>query len=90
MLVQQCEDVIDDLVFGFGEHVRSGGLRDAGTGILAAKLGDDVVEVLFRAESLSLEDFDISFDLPNVGNGGFFKGHGLAFWAVVACHTRHD
>ena len=55
MLVEQRKNVIDDLVFSFGEEVRlrEGGLRNAGAGIFAVKLGDDVVEVLLRAEALA-------------------------------------
>jgi hypothetical protein len=57
--VQQCEDVVNDVVLGLGEQVgfREGRFRNAGTGILAAEFGDDVVEVLLGAESLSFEYF---------------------------------
>lgn len=42
MLVEQLQDVVDDCVLGFGEQVRlrEGGFGNAGTGILAAKLGE--------------------------------------------------
>ncbi len=42
MLVEQLQDVVDDCVLGFGEQVRlkEGGFRNAGTGSLAAKLGE--------------------------------------------------
>ena len=54
VFVQQFQDAVDDRVLSFGEKVRlrEGRLRDLGTGILAAKLSNDVVEVLFRAEAL--------------------------------------
>ena len=54
MRVQQREDIVDDLVLGFGEQVRlrKGRLRDVCLGILQAELGDDLVEVLLRAEAL--------------------------------------
>jgi hypothetical protein len=54
MLVEQLQDAVDDCVLGLGEEVwlREGGFRNAGAGILAAELGDDVVEVLLRAEAL--------------------------------------
>ena len=49
--------VVDDLVLGFCQQVRlrEGGLRNAGTGISSAELGDDVVEVLLCAEALPFE-----------------------------------
>jgi hypothetical protein len=55
VLGQQFENVVDNRVLGFGKHVRLGedGLRNAGAGIFAAKLGDHVVEVLLRAEALA-------------------------------------
>ena len=89
VLVQQRENVVDDLVLGLGEEVRlrEGRLRNAGTGILAAKLGDDVVEVLLRAEALPLQEFDNRGDLPHVGDRRFFDGHAVAFGTVVA-HGR--
>ena len=59
VLVQQCEDVVGDVVLGLGEQVgfREGGLWYLSTRILRFKFGDDVVEVLLRAESLSFEYF---------------------------------
>lgn len=47
VLGQQFKNVVDNRVLGFGEQVRLGedGLRNAGAGILAAKLDDDVIEV---------------------------------------------
>ena len=59
MLVQQCEDVVDDCVLGLSQLVRlrEDRFRNAGTGILPAKLGDDVVEVLLGAQALSFEHF---------------------------------
>ena len=71
MLVEQCQDVVNDRVLSLGEEVRlrKGGFRNAGTGILAGKLGDDVIEILFRAEALPFEHFHkaaISHMLENV------------------------
>jgi len=59
VFVQQLQDVVDDRILGFGEEVRlrEGGFRNAGAGILAAELGDDVIEVLLGAEALALEHF---------------------------------
>jgi hypothetical protein len=65
-------------------RLREGGLRNAGTGILAAELGDDVVEVLLRTEALPLQRFHNRGDLPHVRAGGFLEGHGFALGAVVA------
>ena len=50
----------------------------------ALKFGDDVVEVLLRAEALPFEHFDIGGDLPHIGNRGFFEGHAVAGGAVGA------
>lgn len=57
MLIQQLQNVIDDRVLSFSEEVRlrEGGFRNAGTRILSAKIGDDVVEVLLRAQALALQ-----------------------------------
>jgi hypothetical protein len=54
VLAEQFKHVVDDLVLSFGEktRLRKGGLRNIDTGIRAAKLGDDLVEILFRAEAL--------------------------------------
>ena len=62
MLVQQLQNVVDDRVLSLGEQVRlrKGGLRNAGTGILAAEFGDDLVEVLLRAEALPFEHFHMA------------------------------
>ena len=89
VLVQQRENVVDDRVLGLGEEVRfrEGRLRHAGTGILAAKLGDDVVEVLFRAEAFSFQHFHNRGNLPYVGDSRFFEGHGFAFGTLVAHRT---
>ena len=48
MPVEQRENIVHDRVLGFGEQVRlmERGLRNAGTGILAAEFGDDVVVVV--------------------------------------------
>lgn len=48
VLVEQFKNVVDDCVLGFGEEIRlrKGRLRNAGFGILQAKFGDDVEEVL--------------------------------------------
>ena len=42
VLVQQCEDVVDDVVLSLREQVglRKNSLGNAGTGILAAEFGD--------------------------------------------------
>ena len=50
VLVQQWEDIVDDFALCLGEHVgfRERGFRNAGTGVLAATFGDDVVKVLLR------------------------------------------
>lgn len=54
MLVEQFKNVVDDRVFGLGEEVwlRKGGLRDVRSRVFSSKLGDDVVDVLRRAEAL--------------------------------------
>jgi len=54
VLVEQRQDVVDDRVLGLSQQVRlrEGGFRNAGAGILAARLGDDVIEVVLRAEAL--------------------------------------
>ena len=46
VLVEQVQNIVDNRVLGFAEQIRprEGGLRNAGTGILAAKFGDAVVE----------------------------------------------
>ena len=64
VLVEQFEYVVNDLVLSFGEQVRlgEGRLRNAGARILTAKLGDDVVEVLLRAQARALQY------LRNLGN----------------------
>ena len=84
--VQQCEDVVNDVVLGLGEQVgfREGRFRNAGTGIIAAELGDGVVEVLLRAESLSFEYIHNRGSLPHVGDRRFFEGHGVTLGTVVA------
>jgi hypothetical protein len=51
--------------------------------VFLAKLGNDAVEVLLRAQALPFEDFHNRGDLPHVGDRGFFEGHGVAFRAVV-------
>lgn len=86
MFVQDRENVVDDLVFGFGENVRLGedSLGDSCAGGLAAELGDDVVEVLFGAYPLPLKEFNNSGDLPHIRDRRFFEGHGFAFEAIFA------
>jgi hypothetical protein len=78
--------VVDDRALNLGEPVRfwEGRLRNAGMGILATKLGDDVVAIVLRAEAFSFEHFDNGRDLQQVGNRGFLEGHGFTFGAVVA------
>ena len=85
VLVEQRENVVVDLVLGLGEQVglRKGGLRNAGTGILAAELGDDVVEVLFRTEALPFEHFHNRGNFLHVGDGRFLDGHGVTFGTLV-------
>ena len=58
--------------------------QEYATGILAAKLSDDVVEVLLRAQSLPFKHFHESGHLPHIGDGGFLDGHALAFRAMLA------
>ena len=65
-------------------RLREGGIINAGTGILAAELGNDVVGVVLHTEALSLQHFHISSDLTHLRVGGFFEGHGFALRAVVA------
>lgn len=55
-----------------------------GTGILAAKLSDDVVEVLLRAEVLAFKHFHNGRDLPHVGDSRLLNGHAVAFGAIGA------
>lgn len=59
VLVELFQDIDEDLGLGLGldEEVclRKRWLRHARTGILAAKLGNDVVRVLLRAETRSFE-----------------------------------
>jgi hypothetical protein len=45
MLVEQLQHVIDNVVLGLDEEVRlrEGGFRNAGTWMLAAELGDNVL-----------------------------------------------
>ena len=85
VFVQQLQDVVNNLVLGFSEEVwlREGGCRDTGAGILATELGDDVVEVLLRAQALPFEHFHNGGDLLHVGDGRLFEGRALAFGAVA-------
>jgi hypothetical protein len=80
VLVEQVENVVDDRVLRLGEEVRlrKRGRRNVGTGIPAAKLDDDVVEVLLRAEVFSFERFHNDRDLPHVGDRGFLDRHAVA------------
>lgn len=84
MLVELFQDIDDDLGLGLAEEVRlrKRWLRDARTGILAAKLGNDVVEVLLCAETLPFEQFHNRGDLSYSGDGDFFEIYAVA--AVVA------
>src|SRR5713101_6294015 len=66
--------------------LKEGGFRDFGSQVLATELGDDVVEVLLRAEVFPLQHFHNRGDLPHVGNRDFFDGYGVAYGAVVATH----
>ena len=79
VLVQQLQDIVDDRVLGFRQQVRlrKGGLRDRRTGILAAEFGDDVVEVLLRAEALAFQYLHKRGDLPLIGDGDVLHGHDL-------------
>jgi hypothetical protein len=85
VLSEQCEDVIDDRILRLRQQIgfREGCLRNFGMGILATKLGDDVLEVLLRAEPLSFEDFHDGRDLPHVGDGRFFDGHRVTLETIV-------
>ena len=60
MLVQDSQNIIDDLVFCLRKDVRfrEGCFGNLGARILATKLGNDVVEVLLAAESLSFQELD--------------------------------
>lgn len=82
--VELFQDIDDDLGLGLSEEVRlrTRWLRDARTGILVAKLGNDVVRVLLRAEPLSFEQFHNRGDLSRSGDGDFFERYAVA--AVVA------
>lgn len=82
--VELFQDIDDDLGLGFSEEVRlrKRWLRDVRTGILAAKLGNDVVRVLLRAETLPFEQFHNRGDLLHSGDGDFFERYAVA--AVVA------
>ena len=86
MLVEKFENVVDDCVLGLGEEIRfrEGGFRNAGTGILSAELGDDLVEILLRAEALALQYLHNRGNLPHVGDRGFFDRHAFACGAVGA------
>lgn len=64
-------------------RLRKRGFRNAGTEILAAKLGDDVVEVVFRAEALPFEHFHNGSNLPHITDGRLFEGHGFAFGTIA-------
>ena len=55
-----------------------------GARILAAKFGDDVVEVSLRAEALPFQHFHSRGNLPDIGDGGLFEGHGVACGTIVA------
>ena len=85
VLVEQRKHVADDCVLGLGEEIRlwKGRFTNAGTGIVATKLGDDVVEVLLGSEALPFEHFHNRGDLPHVGDDGFFERHAVAFGALV-------
>jgi hypothetical protein len=82
--------VINELVLGIRQQirVREGGIRNVGTGIRAAELREDVIEVLLRAEPLSFEHFDNGGDLSHVGDGRFFDGHSVTLGAIVAHGMR--
>jgi hypothetical protein len=88
VLLEQRENIVDDLVLGLGlgeeVRLREGRLRDSGMGILAAELGDDVVEVLFRAEAFLFQHFHNRGNFLHVGDGRFLDGHGVAFGMLVA------
>jgi len=86
MLVQQLQNVADHLILGLGEEIRlrESSLWNLCTGIIAAKLGDDVVEGLLGAEALPFQDFHNRGNLPHVGEGSFFDEHGFPFRAVIA------
>ena len=86
VLVEQFQDVVDDGVLRLSQEVRlrEGGLRDSRMRILAAKLGDDVIEVLLGAETLPFEHFDDGGYLPHIEDGRFLDRHRFARVGVVA------
>ena len=61
-------------VSGKEGRLREGGLRNAGPEILAAQLGDDVVEVVLRAQALPFEHFHNRGCSPHRENGGLLDG----------------
>ena len=78
--------VVNDHILCPGEEVwfREGCIRNLGTGILPAELGDDVIAVLLRAEPLSFEYLHDGPDLSHVREGRFFDEHGFTLGTVVA------
>jgi hypothetical protein len=84
VLVELFQDIDDDLGLGLSEGVRlrKRWLRDIRTGILAAKLGNAVVRVLLRAETLSFEQFHNRDDFSRSGDDDFFERYAVA--AIVA------
>lgn len=84
VLVELLQDIDDDLGLGLDEEVRlrKRRLRDARTGILAAKLGNAVVEVLLCAETLPFKQFHNRGDLSHSGDGDFFERYAVA--AILA------
>ena len=50
----------------------------------APEPGDDVGEVVLRAEALPFEHFDDGGNLPTIGDGRFLDRHAVAFGAVGA------
>ena len=63
---------------------QEGSFGNLRTKILAAKLGDNVQEVLFGTEALLFQQLHKGGNLSHVGNRGFFHRHGLSFGALVA------
>ena len=84
VLVVLFQDIDDDLGLGFDAEVRlrKRWLRDARTRILAAKLGNDIVEVLLCAETLPFKQFHNRGDLSHSGNCDFFERYAVA--AILA------
>ena len=85
MRVQDGQNIINDLLFGLREKIgrRKHSFRDTGPWALLAELGDDVIQILFGAETFPLQDFDERRNLLHVENRGFLQGHAFPFRPVI-------